>query len=106
VTNIILVSILAIFATFRLARLISRDTIFDALRNAINRKAAEPDSGWYFIAEWMNCPHCVGVWIAFFIVISLSFYFRWTFLAGMLIWLAVAGAQSFLQSLVEHDEET
>jgi hypothetical protein len=106
VTNILIILVLAIFATYRLARLVSKDTILDALRNAINKKAAEPDSGWYYIAEWMNCPHCVGVWIAFFIVIALSFYFHWSFGLGILAWLAVAGGQSFMQSLVENDEES
>jgi hypothetical protein len=105
VIDILILVILAILANFRITRLISQDTILDSLRAVINRKAAEPNSGWYYIAEWMNCAHCVGMWMAFLIVVALSFYFHWSFLAGILIWLAVAGGQSFLWSLVERNYE-
>jgi hypothetical protein len=44
------------------------------------------------------------MWIAFFITISLSLYFQWGFLTGMLMWLAIAGGQSFLWSLVEGED--
>jgi hypothetical protein len=104
VIDILIFGLLAIFATYRIARLVSTDTILNGLRNTVNRKAAEQNSGWYYFAEWINCAHCVGIWIAFFIVIILSLYFRWGFLAGMLMWLAIAGGQSFLWSLVEGED--
>lgn len=107
--DILILVILAILATYRLARLLSRDTILEGLRRSIYRKASNPASGWYFIAELVKCPHCLGVWIAFFTVIILSLYFHWMLLEGVLIWLAVAGGQSFLQSIVDmnsvEDEE-
>jgi hypothetical protein len=105
VIKTLIVILLAILATYRLARLISQDTILDTLREMINRKASELNSLWYWVAEWMNCAHCVGVWIAFFMMIALSFYFHWRFLEAMLIWLAIAGGQSYLWSMVEGNYE-
>jgi hypothetical protein len=104
VIDILIIALLAIFANYRLSRLLSTDTILDSLRTVINRKAAGLNSGWYYVAEWINCAHCVGMWIAFFITISLSLYFQWGFLTGMLMWLAIAGGQSFLWSLVEGED--
>lgn len=104
-TDIFLVTVMAILVTFRLARLISRDTILDNLRIAVNQKASDRNSSWYWIAEWMNCAHCNGIWISFFITIGLSLYFRWNFLLEMLAWLSIAGGQSFLQSLVEKQDD-
>lgn len=40
------------------------------------------------------CPYCVGFWIAFFVAIAA---YPWP--EFIVYWLALAGAQSFLQSL-------
>lgn len=87
--------LILVLACFRLARLVSKDKITEPLRYQFGRRAAgkRPWSLPWLAAEWINCPHCTGVWFAFFLAL----------LAGrkglLLRWLAVAGGQSFLEGI-------
>lgn len=89
--------ICAAFAVYRLARLITQDdgpfSVFKRLREwaAVNGKES--------VAELLNCPFCLGVWFA---LIAAALVLMPT-LAGdvILVWLGLAGAQSFLQAKTE-----
>ena len=47
------------------------------------------------LADLSNCPYCLGVWLALFVALPLARPLG----AFVLIWLAIAGGQSALQSL-------
>lgn len=87
----------AALAVYRLAQLLSLDdgplAVFARLR------AAFPGGTWggarWSVAEWLRCPFCQGVWWAALIVPALL----WPGRVGdaLLAWLALAGAQSWLE---------
>lgn len=96
--------LLAIFAAFRLARLVSFEEgpggIFEALR--VKAGAAEygadglPTTN---LARGIVCPHCVGVYAAALIALTVVRP-SW---AGdaLLAWMGVAGGQSALEDAAE-----
>ena len=93
-----MILIMLILVTYRLARLISRDIIFDRFRLWMGRKAASRDFFWLNVAELFHCPHCLGIWIAALLAIAPAHsFYEW-----FLYTLAIAGGQSFLQSWVDH----
>jgi hypothetical protein len=47
------------------------------------------------LGRGISCPHCAGIWLA--LIVTLVAY-GWQ-VETMVYWLALAGAQSFLQSL-------
>ena len=104
--------ILAVLACYRLARLFVEDDgpfgIFDKWRdlvganvnvvhgpmNAISRQEyKEPDSE---LGKLFECQYCIGVWCAVLCAVLVAF----PTLPGdaFLIWLAIAGGQSWLAS--------
>lgn len=94
--------ILAIFATYRLAELIAIDTIFEPFRQSIGKRVTQGshNAAWY-AAELVNCPYCLGIWFAFIFAIFIAQHS----LGSLIItWLAIAGAQAFLESLAGRAE--
>ncbi len=92
--------LLAIFANYRLARLVATDDITYPVRLAVGRRASGKPANhpWYFLAELVCCPYCLGVWFgAFFALLSRPKSFR----AFLLSWLAIAGGQAALQELLD-----
>lgn len=91
--------ILAAFATFRVAEMISIDegalSVFLKFRIAVGvydiGENGEPRTN---AARLVNCPYCVGVWIAF--IMALCIDLTQTFL---LTWLAICGMQAFVQTI-------
>ena len=89
--------LLAIFATYRLARGLSVDVIGSRIREGIGRKAAVSSNHsftWY-AAEMVNCPYCTGFWFAG--VVTLSILFPTAYGDLLLLWFGIAGAQTFLE---------
>jgi hypothetical protein len=85
--------ILIVLATYRLAEVISIDTITEPLRLEIGKRAAG-NKIWKFFANLLNCPYCVGIWIA----IPGALIMRPTSLTFFIIyWLSLAGGQAFLE---------
>lgn len=91
------------FACYRLAQLIADDdgplSIFGRLRRWIDNQAkAEQENGhgliWQSIADGINCPFCVGVWIAIVLGVVYS-GIEWYTLVYI---LAIAGIQSWLEN--------
>ena len=89
--------ILAIFATYRLARGLSVDVIGNRIREGIGRKAAvaSDHSFTWYAAELVNCPYCTGFWFAG--VITLLILFPTAYSDFLLLWFGIAGAQAFLE---------
>lgn len=90
------VTILAIFANYRLAHIIATDEISQGIRLWIGKRAAGKPaySPWWLLAGITSCPDCAGVWLAFPLA----------FLAGpqsvfefVLLWFAIAGGQVFME---------
>ena len=102
-TDLFLFLILSL-TCYRLAQLIATDdgplSIFGRLRQWIDRRAkAEQEQGkrliWQSAADGIHCPFCVGVWVAMPLALvmgGLDWYIP-------IYWLAIAGAQSFLEGL-------
>lgn len=94
----ILELILAVLATFRLARIVSKDTIFEQVRAEFGKAAAGKKKyslNWY-LAEWINCQLCTGVWFAAFFAGLLGARRK----KFILYWLSIAGAQSLIALLI------
>ena len=88
--------ICAAFAVYRLARLITQDegpfSVFKRLREwaAVNSEG---------MADLVICPFCLGVWFA---AIVAALVIMPTLVGeAILVWLGLAGAQSFLQAKTE-----
>lgn len=93
-----LLLVLAILATYRLARLISKDYMLEWFRLWLGKKAAGRSFVWLSTAELFHCPYCLGIWIAGF----LSLYFAELPFEWCLYTLAIAGGQSLLQEMIDH----
>lgn len=90
------------FACYRLAQLIADDdgplSVFGHLRKWVdNRAKVEQEQGrgliWQSAADGINCPFCVGVWIAIVLGVVYTGIDWYT----PLYILAIAGLQSFLE---------
>jgi len=105
--NNFLLVVVGVFAVFRVAELFSIDDgpygIFKRIREYAGRKAIS-SKFWFEVAEMVNCPYCVGIWIAFFLSILISIMGKMNLIHFLIIWMAIAGGQSFLWSLIKNGE--
>jgi len=92
------------FACYRLAQLIANDdgplSIFGRLRRLVdNRAKAEQEQGkrliWQSAADGINCPFCVGIWVAIPLAIILGGIHWYT----IIYIFAIAGVQSWLEGM-------
>jgi hypothetical protein len=95
--------LLAALTCFRLGELFAVDYgpfyIFDFWRKLLGKWASGKSKYGlaHSLAELFHCPFCLGIWFA---APAAYFWMYPTFLSDVLmIWLGLAGAQSFLQSL-------
>jgi len=113
--------VLAVFSTYRLARLIARDDgpffLFKRIRYYAKDKAwIEADKAsmlkgnplaiddrhygkWHTLAEALECPYCCGVWVS----IPLFLFVIYPMIATDLFMLlmAISGAQAWLWGIVD-----
>jgi len=89
--------ILAIWASYRLARVLAHDEITSGLRAWLGKRASGKPrySSWWFISELVSCPECAGVWIAGGFALALS---PIDMLEFVLFWFTIAGVQVFLEN--------
>lgn len=96
--------IILAFVCYRLAQLIANDqgplNIFGHLRAWIDARAkAEQERGklliWQSVSEGINCPFCVGIWVA----IGLGLIYSGAEWYTVVYILAIAGLQSFLEGI-------
>ena len=96
--------ILAVFACYRLAQLIAIDDgpfrIFVDTRLSLGLRAANGGVSSRNMAELVNCPFCLGLWFA----APLALFVGEGIIEIVIAWLAIAGAQAFLQG-VNYDAE-
>jgi hypothetical protein len=86
--------VVAVLATWRVARLVSReDGPFDLIVR-LRRRAGDS-----LVGHLMDCPHCVGLWAA----IPAACWLAPTPVERLVGWLAIAGGASLAQRLVERD---
>lgn len=82
--------IVLILASFRITRMITRDTIFDPLRDKI------PDEDDNRLGYLIRCDWCAGVWVSAAVVgVAAQFI---SIPLPVLVWLACAGALGLLAS--------
>lgn len=102
-TDFLLFLILSL-ACYRLAQLIASDdgplSIFGRLRQWVDGKAkTEQEQGdrllWQSAADGINCPYCIGVWIA----MPLGVVYNGIDWYTPLYILAIAGLQSWLEGI-------
>ena len=92
--------LLAALAVFRLASILTLEDgpvyVFRNGRRAIGQWAApRKDDASLSLAELVNCPYCLGVWLA---AGALLLVLKPTRLGDLLLgWLGLAGAQAWLQ---------
>jgi len=97
--------ILAVLACYRISQLIVYDDGFlytsKMLREFVGKRAAYSKIAKHF-ADLINCPYCVGIWIAMFLVILV---FAPTFIGNLILLIfGIAGGQAFLQTLGDNYE--
>lgn len=92
---------LAIFATFRLARLVAWDKVFDPLRRNLGIRASG-SKFWRFFADLAHCPYCLGIWFAL-LCAELLWTIEMTPQQFILTWLGIAGCQFILQHLTDDE---
>lgn len=88
--------VVAILATWRLARLLARE---DGPFNLIVKLRARAGSG--FAGQLMDCPYCLSLWIAAPFASTLAD----SALTWIAAWLAISGGASFLENLLERPSD-
>ena len=96
--------LLAALAVYRLARMISLEDgpldIFVDFRTWVGvYDYSENGLPGSMAARLFSCPLCVGVWLAFPAMVMATFPVGDSFI--IVIWLAIAGIQTFLQRISE-----
>jgi len=91
--------LLVALAVHRLAWMFTREDgpfgIFDGLRMQLGKRVVEGEHGLaWTLAELFNCPHCLGLWLAF--LLSPAVLWPSKGIDIVLVILAVAGLQSFM----------
>lgn len=84
--------VVAVLATWRLARLIARE---DGPFDLVVKLRAKAGGG--FAGQLMDCPYCLSLWIALPFAAPLAD----SAAAWVAAWLAISGGASFLENLLE-----
>lgn len=84
--------LIAVLATWRLARFIARE---DGPFEVVVRLRRRAGSG--FLGQLMDCPYCLSVWLA----IPFAFALADSLVPWLTAWLAISGGASFLENLLE-----
>lgn len=101
----ILKFIILVFVVFRLSSIFAYErgpfNIFGSFRIWLGRKAND-NKFMYELSEMIHCPHCSGIWFTILIVPFLDIQ---NLVYGIIWVFGIAGAQSFLISLLGFDRE-
>lgn len=87
----------AILATWRIARIVTKDTVSDQARKIVGKQAAgkkQYSPEWY-LAELINCQFCVGVWASILVAFLVSDHKKGV-KSYLLNFMAIAGGQNLL----------
>ena len=84
--------VVAVLATWRLARLVAREDGPFELIVKLRMRAAEG-----FAGQLMDCPYCLSLWLAAPFACVLAD----TAAAWVAAWLAISGGASFIENLLE-----
>ena len=89
--------VVAVLATWRVAHLVAReDGPFDVIVR-IRARAGNSTAG-----HLMDCPHCIGLWIA----MPFAWWLATNPATWVAAWLGIAGGSSLAQRLVERQPHT
>jgi hypothetical protein len=84
--------VVAVLGTWRVAHLMARE---DGPFDVIVRLRARAGDG--AIGALMDCPHCLGIWIA----MPFAWWLSGTWGEWVAAWLGISGGASFLQRMVD-----
>jgi hypothetical protein len=91
--HVVIAYLLAVFATYRVARILAMEDgpadVFQRIRERIDPTGEQKTS----LARGVNCPLCVGVYVAFLMACLVPFQ-SWQMF--VLAWFGIAGAQTLL----------
>ena len=99
--------VLGSFATFRVAKLVAQDVIFNSPRLwlvaklVVSEETGIRKKGFRVkLAYLVGCPICCGVWISLVFACALTGSWPWDLgVVGTTLWASIAGGQVTLQSL-------
>jgi hypothetical protein len=83
-------------ASYRLARLLTMDDLTKPVRDTVWKWASDREH--HRLAEFVTCPHCVGVWVAAGVVLVAPRALPRRGWRALRLFLAVAGAESLMAS--------
>lgn len=96
--------LIGFLAAYRIARVVTQDSISLDFRRALRRWAWRDDDGDPPVGDWVSawrsyvyvlltCPLCLGVWVAALVYVA---WVNWSWSHPPLVVMAIAGAQCFL----------
>lgn len=90
-----LLLVVSAFAVYRIAELLAIDEIVLPVRERLGvYDLGENGKPKTFIGKLLECPYCLGIWLAFPCALWLDHT-----LTMPLTWFAIAGGQAFLQTI-------
>ncbi|MBN7317911.1 hypothetical protein PROPHIGD79-1_105 [Mycobacterium phage prophi79-1] len=108
--NIGLVFAIYVFAVMRLTRLINADTILDAPRIAVARKARDGERSaaerrrWAVFSDFLECPWCVGMWLSLAGAVAAVLVLGWPWWAVLPVGLACSQIVGMAAPWFQDDE--
>lgn len=106
--SLLVAFVIGTFATFRVAKLITQDVLFDSPRTwliaklVVSEKKGIRKKGLRVkLAYLIGCPICCGVWLSLLFASVLTGTWPWDLgVVGAALWVSIAGGQVTLQALV------
>jgi hypothetical protein len=105
--SLLVAFVIGSFATFRIAKLITQDVIFNSPRLwliaklVVSEKTGIRKNGFRVkVAYLLGCPICCGVWLSLAFACILTTCWPWDLgVIGWTLWASIAGAQVTLQAI-------
>lgn len=99
--------VIGTFATYRIAKLITQDVLFDSPRDwliaklVVSEETGIRKKGFRVkVAYLFGCPICCGVWISLVFACLLTRLWPWELgVVGLTLWASIAGGQVTLQGI-------
>lgn len=95
--------ILSTLAVWRCIVFIRQDNLIEGTRTAVTVRLMRKDTLWRNkLLYLIDCPWCLGIWLAGLAVIAWSFEVDFTATSGIITWLAMSALAAAIDQLADH----